>query len=299
MQPAEVIAAPLATLLDGVLIGVQRAVAGQVGTAVSIAHAARERGAGRLQVLAATGVGQVLTPITTGHLWGPSLLVATDEEPIVTADLWQDPRWPHLSLDAVRAQLPERHHGAVARVRGVAAVPGVWDDQGVVVLSVYLDRPADDATVAVLARHERLVASAITIAEIATRSVEDADRVLDALASRAVIEQAKGAFMTLRRCDAVEAWAMLRRASQEFNIKLRELALALVEHIGQAPADQSERSYRVVTAGPAARRAAALIWQALIAPTPSGQTVEGAAFDLARLDGHAQSTATASTPDIN
>jgi hypothetical protein len=268
MQPTQTVAIPLATLLDSVLTGVRRDVPGEIGTAVSVAHHAPERGSGRLQVLAATGVGHTLTPITTGYLWGPSLLAAAGEEPIVTPDLWHDPRWPHLTLDAVRAQLA--HDDAVVRVRGVAAVPGVWDDGGVVVLAVYLDRPADQHTLAVLARHERLVASAIAIADVATRSVEKAKQVLDSLASRAVIEQAKGSIMTLRRCDAGRAWVVLRRTSQQFNVKLRELALALVEHIGQAPAQQPDDPDQHVVAGPAARDAAALLWQAFAEPGRPG-----------------------------
>lgn len=58
---------------------------------------------------------------------------------------------------------------------------------------------------------------------------------VNALVSRAAIEQAKGAIMTVRRCDADEAWAVLQRASQQFNIKLRELAVALVAHLGKPP----------------------------------------------------------------
>lgn len=306
VQPAETVATPLAVLLDSVLTGVRRDVPGEVGTAVSVAHPAPERGAGQLQVLAATGVGQALTPITTGRLWGPSLLVAAGEEPIVTADLWRDPRWPHLTRDAVRAQLPARHQDAVARVRGVAAVPGVWDDAGVVVLAVYLDRAADRRTLAMLSRHERLVASAITIADVATRSVEDADRVLDALASRAVIEQAKGSIMTLRRCDADQAWTTLRRASQEFNVKLRELALAFVEHIGQVPAQQPGDADHQLIASPPAREAAALVWNALAATVqPPGQAVTSAEPGHPQLDGHRSTAeldrlrppATAGTPD--
>ena len=46
--------------------------------------------------------------------------------------------------------------------------------------------------------------------------------------------------MGLVRCDAEHAWKMLRRASQEFNVKLRELAVALVEHISGAPAEQPD-----------------------------------------------------------
>jgi ANTAR domain len=243
-------------------------VPGEVGTAISVAHPSPEWGAGKLQILVATGLGKVLTPVTTGRLWGPSLMAAAGEEPIVTTDLWHDSRWPHLTPDAVRAQLPSQHHDAVSRPLGVVAVPGVWDDDGVVVLSVYLDHPADHHTLAVLTRHERLVASAITIADVATRSAAEADQVLDALASRAVIEQAKGSIMTIRRCDAEQAWAVLRRASQQFNVKLRELALALVEHIGNAPGQQPDDTDLQVHASPAARRAASLVWQALTTSTP-------------------------------
>jgi hypothetical protein len=264
--PPEPVAPLLTELLDMVLAGVRRDVPGEIGTAATIAHPLSRRDEGRLRVLAATGVGQVLPPITTGHLWGPSLLVAADEKPIVTTDLWHDPRWPSLTLDAVCGQLPERHHAAVSRVRGVAAVPGVWDDTGtepgVVVLSVYLDRPAEHSMLAVLARHERLLASAITIAAVASRSAEQADHVLDALASRAVIEQAKGVIMTMRRCDADQAWDMLRLTSQQSNVKLRELALAFVEHIGRGPVQQPGVDRRV-TAGSAARDAASQLWLVL------------------------------------
>jgi hypothetical protein len=267
MRRLEPVSTLLADLLGGVLAGVRRDVPGSIGTAVSAAHPAQERGAGQLQVLAASGVGHVLPPITTGHLWGPSLLAAAGEEPIVTADLWHDPRWPHLTLDAVRTQVPEQQVAVVSQVRGVAAVPGMWDDEGVVTLSVYLDRPADHGTLAVLSRHERLVTSAITIADIATRSAEDSDHVLDMLASRAAIEQAKGSIMALRRCDADEAWAVLRQASQQFNVKLRELAVAIVEHVGQAPAQQPDDTARQILPGSAARRAAETILQALAQPS--------------------------------
>jgi hypothetical protein len=215
MLPAEAVTTPLAQLLADVLVGVRRDVPEQVGTAVSVAHPATDRGGGRLQVLAATGIGDVLPPITTGYLWGPSLLAAAGEEPIMTCDLWHDPRWPHLTLDVVCAQLPEEHHDAVSRIRGVVAVPGIWNSGGVVVLSVYMSRPADRRTLAVMTRHEQLVASAITIADIATRSAEKSEQVLNALTARAAIEQAKGAIMAVRGCDATEAWATLRCASQQ------------------------------------------------------------------------------------
>lgn len=255
-RPADMVSTSLETILDGVLSGVRRDVPGEIGTAVSVAHPDPRRGGGELRVLAATGVGKVLPSVTTGYLWGPSLLVAAGEEPIVTDDLWHDPRWPHLTLESVSTQLPVGERADVALVRGVAAVPGVWDDDGIVVLSTYLDRAADQRTAAVLRRHEQLVASAITIADVATRTAEQADNVLDALTSRAVIEQAKGAVMALKRCDAEQAWTVLRITSQQFNVKIRELAFALVEHIGETRAEQS-------LATEAAHRTACLLWAEL------------------------------------
>ena len=48
------------------------------------------------------------------------------------------------------------------------------------------------------------------------------------MASRAVIEQAKGILMAQRDCSADEAFDMLRRASQRENVKLRDVAQRIV-----------------------------------------------------------------------
>jgi GAF domain-containing protein len=50
-----------------------------------------------------------------------------------------------------------------------------------------------------------------------------------AMASRAVIEQAKGILMAQRRCSADEAFDLLRAASQRRNVKLRVLCQSIVE----------------------------------------------------------------------
>jgi AmiR/NasT family two-component response regulator len=57
------------------------------------------------------------------------------------------------------------------------------------------------------------------------------------MASRAVIEQAKGVLMGQRRCSADEAFDILVGLSQQANRKLRDVAQALVEQsIGRTPA---------------------------------------------------------------
>ncbi|WP_244282959.1 ANTAR domain-containing protein [Streptomyces flavidovirens] len=53
-----------------------------------------------------------------------------------------------------------------------------------------------------------------------------------ALSSRTVIGQAQGMLMALAACSADEAWDVLVEVSQRTNIKLREVAAALVAAAG-------------------------------------------------------------------
>ncbi|WP_109526003.1 MULTISPECIES: ANTAR domain-containing protein [Nocardia] len=50
-------------------------------------------------------------------------------------------------------------------------------------------------------------------------------------AARQVIEQAKGAVMLVYSVDADQAFAILRVASQDANVKLRQLAAAVVAEL--------------------------------------------------------------------
>ncbi|MCX5363800.1 ANTAR domain-containing protein [Streptomyces sp. NBC_00124] len=49
-----------------------------------------------------------------------------------------------------------------------------------------------------------------------------------ALASRAVIDQARGMVMVLAPCSREQAWDLLMDVSQHCNVKLRDVATALV-----------------------------------------------------------------------
>jgi hypothetical protein len=51
----------------------------------------------------------------------------------------------------------------------------------------------------------------------------------EALVSRAVIEQAKGAIMARRRVSAVSAFELLRRSSTRRNVKLRDVAEEVID----------------------------------------------------------------------
>ncbi len=60
------------------------------------------------------------------------------------------------------------------------------------------------------------------------------DNLRIALASRSVIDQAIGIVMAQRRCAAQDAFATLRTISQRRNIKLRVVAVELVETTARA-----------------------------------------------------------------
>ena len=79
-----------------------------------------------------------------------------------------------------------------------------------------------------------------------TQSLEDlqarVDQLERALASHAVVDQARGCLMSLHRIDADAAWALLVRVSSHQNIKVRTLAeavLSLVSSPGPVATDEA------------------------------------------------------------
>ena len=72
------------------------------------------------------------------------------------------------------------------------------------------------------------VALAVGNADMIARSVDDLAGMRAAMASRAVIEQAKGILMERHKLTEDQAFTELTRASQNTNIKLREVADELV-----------------------------------------------------------------------
>jgi len=214
-------------------------------------------------ILAARGVGREFVDAQLGGAGGPVADAIEHQVPVLSPDLRSDDRWPALTPD----HLQRTHPGpgeSWGRARGAAAVPGVWHGDETVVLCCLLGDPADADTIITLAGYEQLIAAAMM-----TAAAQDTTQITDMLAvlqSRGAIEQAKGVIMGLLGCDAGTAWATLRQASHESNIKLRVLAVALVEHIGGQPAEQPAVGAPIIP-DEAARRAAALLW-AVLTHTP-------------------------------
>jgi AmiR/NasT family two-component response regulator len=61
------------------------------------------------------------------------------------------------------------------------------------------------------------------------------DQLRSSLTSRAVIYQAIGVIMGQERCTQAKAFEILRAASQRGNVKLRDVASAIVTSVGGEP----------------------------------------------------------------
>lgn len=242
-------------LFDRILERIHHDLADAVGLAVTV----HSKTVG-MTVLATRGTEAGYLHAQVCGLGGPVAIAVEHQVPVLSLDLWSDDRWPALTPAAVRERL-SGPGDELQRVHGAAAVPGVWRADETVVLSCLLSGPAQADTIATLIGYEQLVTAALVTEAAAGDGTEVTD-MLAVLQSRGAIEQAKGAIMGALRCDAEAAWSMLRRASHESNVRLRVLAVALVEHIGGVPAEQPAAGAPIIP-DERARKAARLLWAVL------------------------------------
>lgn len=233
-------------LFDRILERVQHDLPDALGLAISV----HDKSDGHC-LLATHGIGGDVVEAQLAGACGPVVDAVEHQVPVLSPQLWDDDRWPALT---------GRSGTVWPQVRGAVAVPGVWQADTTVVVSAVLSVPATAATVITLIGYEQLITAAMVAAE-----AREGTRIADMMAvlqSRGAIEQAKGAIMGLLRCDADTAWTTLRRASHESNVKLRVLAVAFVEHLGGAPAEQPAVGAPIVP-DEEARRAARMLWAVL------------------------------------
>jgi GAF domain-containing protein len=177
--------------------------------------------------------GGVTTPVSTDPLalsldrvqaatdQGPCLQAGRDQTTIVFEDLGTDPRWPAFAPRAVKLG-----------IRSAASHPlflhrNQGDRMGV--LNLYGHRPGAFDEQAVERGEIFAAQCAAALAGAIAREGLQA-----ALESRDVIGQAKGILMERHRISASEAFDRIRVASQQLNVKARDVA----EHVaatGQLP----------------------------------------------------------------
>ena len=154
---------------------------------------------------------------------GPCLDSARSGSTIYVEDLAGDARWPEFATAAVEA--------GIRSVLGYAMATGTPG-------ALNLDAGVPDA----FDPHDR--AQALLFATLARLALDTAqERALDeertlnlteALRTRELIGQAQGILIEREHITGEQAFEVLRRASQHLNVKLREVAAALVE-TGERP----------------------------------------------------------------
>jgi hypothetical protein len=213
-------------------------------------------------VMAAVGVADTLDRQQWSVGKGPLVDAAEHDDHVMVDDLRSDQRWPD-----VAEWLADT---GVDGPAGMVALPGSWSQSGLVMLSVYLDHPPTLADMRTVEGYEPLIATSAAVVEYCAGEILRTDQVLDMVQHRRVIEQAKGIVMAHLGCDGPGAFSALVRISQQANVKLREFSVALVQHVGNAPAEQPERELlgeraNDMLSAPTreAETAARLAWEAL------------------------------------
>lgn len=151
--------------------------------------------------------------------YGPCLDASATATTFSVEDMAGETRWPDWARRAARAGA----HSSLS-----IGLPVLDEVTGA--LNVYSAGPKafDDDAVKLAQTFAGYAAVALANAHVYDATATLAQQMQAAMENRAVIEQAKGIIMGRRRCTAEEAFALLRKVSQDSNRKLRDVAQTLV-----------------------------------------------------------------------
>jgi GAF domain-containing protein len=202
----------------------------QLAGAITTPHAAvgiTVRRNGRAYTVATNGqLAANLDEIQYGKGEGPCLRALRTGEVIMVDDLSSETRFGEYRTLALG-------YG----VRSSLSLPLVVEGKVRGALNLYSLNPAAfglaERTAAELFATQ--AAAAFTLVTRQAHQMQMSTQLRDALASRAVIDQAIGIIMNQRRISAERAFEILRETSQHQNRKLRDVAVAIVTAIGGEP----------------------------------------------------------------
>ena len=151
--------------------------------------------------------------------YGPCMDAARAGQVFLIDDMRTEQRWPDYARNA-----------AAQGVGSSLSVPLPFQGATIGALDTYAGRPHafGEADVALGEDVASWLALAVSNAEAAARTEEDLAHMRKAMMSRAVIEQAKGILMERHKVTDDQAFTILTHASQQTNVKLRDVAADLV-----------------------------------------------------------------------
>ncbi len=157
---------------------------------------------------------------------GPCLHAMRDGHMVYLEDTAEKARWPEFEAQAAS-------HG----IRSCLALPLNADGKPVGALNLYA-RTASAFGAAGARRAANFAETASGALTLAIRLASHAaliEQLRSSLTSRTVIDQALGIIMARERCTQARAFAILRSASQNRNVKLRDIATAIVTSVSGEP----------------------------------------------------------------
>ena len=200
----------------------------------------------RVAALAETAVGADLTGVTLVNSDGrPETAVCTDPETAVVDEMQyivgDGPcltAFREMRMVSVPSMRQERRWRDVVRcaeekgIRSSLSAPLIVGERGIGALNFYARSENafaddDEETAQTFALHSAVL---LANAQAYWNAYDLGQQLEQAMVSRASIEQAKGILIEQSGVTAEEAFALLKRASQRENRKLREIASEIVAH---------------------------------------------------------------------
>ena len=177
------------------------------------------------------GMAEVLDELQYETGYGPCLDAGRSNEILQITDAATETRWP-------RYVPPARENGLASSL----SLPIPVENYLVGALNLYSATPHAFTAEAVelgdaMATH---ICAALSRAEQIFGYRDQLEQLRRAMASRAVIEQAKGIIMAQRKCTAAEAFGELRTISMNQNVKLADLAAGLVSSASGRPLESED-----------------------------------------------------------
>jgi ANTAR domain/GAF domain len=160
---------------------------------------------------------------------GPCIDAIEEETPQIDTDLTTPSHWPGLASVLV-AETP---------VRGAMGFRLLVDKRKGAALNLFSDTP--NLFDAESAGRAAVLASFASVAINAVAKGEDAASLRRGLLSNREIGKAVGMLMMLHEITEDQAFDLLRRHSQALNVKLAEVARAVIENRGHLPSEDEDR----------------------------------------------------------
>ena len=155
--------------------------------------------------------------------YGPCLDAGRTGLVMLVPDMREEERWPDYAAAVIA-------DGVLSSL----SVPLPFQGATIGALNIYSGKPHafGDESVETAEEVAAYIAVAVANAESFAASADLAHQMQEAMASRSVIDMAKGILMAQNGCTPDEAFTMLSHASQRSNRKLRDLARAIVDTTG-------------------------------------------------------------------